>query len=291
MSSPPSHDVGDDHTAENDTGGNVVEVNHVWRRFTLPRESLFAKPAELVAVRDVSFSVAPREVLGIVGESGSGKSTLSRLIVGLDKPDEGDITVAGRAVSELNHRNELEFRRDVQIVLQDPLSSLDPRMNVRSALLEPLRALSIEEDHDARVRELLDAVQLPAGAMTKYPHEFSGGQRQRIAIARALAPRPAVLVADEPVSALDLSVQAQILNLLLDLRDDFGLTVLIVAHDLGVVHHMSDRVVVMKTGEVVETGSADAVFGDPQHPYTRRLLDSIINMEDYIPTVDGGAGP
>lgn len=260
----------------------MVSVREVWRRFRLPRVTMFGPSRELVAVRDVSFEVDPGEVLGIVGESGSGKSTLSRMIVGLDRPDQGEIRVAGHAASALTSANELAFRRDVQIVFQDPLSSLDPRMDVRTALLEPLRALGVDEDHEARVSELLDAVQLPAGSAAKYPHEFSGGQRQRIAIARALAPRPKVLVADEPVSALDVSVQAQILNLLLDLRDNFGLTVLVVAHDLGVVQHLSDRVVVMSEGEVVEAGDTDSVFDDPQHPYTERLLSAIINIEDHI---------
>lgn len=260
----------------------IVSVDGVWRRFLLPRERFLGARNELVAVRDVSFDVTHGEVMGIVGESGSGKSTLSRMIVGLDEPDEGSIQVAGHNVGELSAREELEFRRDVQIVFQDPLSSLDPRMNVETALREPLRALSIDEDHSARVRDLLDAVQLPAGAASKYPHEFSGGQRQRIAIARALAPRPKVLVADEPVSALDLSVQAQILNLLLDLRDEFGLTVLVVAHDLGVVHHLSDRVIVMQKGEVVEMGVTNDVFDSPQHDYTKKLLSAIIDLDEHL---------
>jgi len=258
---------------------SLVSVEHVTKRYALPREAVFRQKKLLTAVSDVSFSVEAGEVLGVVGESGSGKSTLSRMLVGLERPDSGTVWVDGHRVSDLPRSRERDFRRTAQIVFQDPLSSLDPRMKIRTALLEPLRSLSIDGDHEARVAELLDAVRLPAGAANKYPHEFSGGQRQRIAIARALAPRPELLIADEPVSALDLSVQAQILNLLLDLRDGFGLTVILVAHDLGVVHHLSDRVLVMKAGEVVESGTTEEVFEQPSHPYTQRLVASILTLD------------
>ncbi len=228
------------------------------------------------------MEVQQREVVGIVGESGSGKSTLGRIIVGLERADSGEIRVAGHDVKALSVRNEKPFRRDVQMVFQDPLTSLDPRMTIWRALLEPLRALEIEGDHKARIVEVLEAVHLPKGAADKYPHEFSGGQLQRVVIARALALGPKLLVADEPVSALDLSVQAQILNLLMDLRDEFGLAVLIIAHDLSVVHQVADRVVVMTEGEIVEKGPVRAVFDDPRHPYSERLLSAIIRMDGEI---------
>jgi peptide/nickel transport system ATP-binding protein len=205
-----------------------------------------------------------QETLGIVGESGSGKTTLMKLLLGLEQPDAGRITYHGSA-----------RHREVQIVFQDPASALDPRMRVEQIVREPLQVLRVGGDHQARVNELLDAVGLPAGAATRYPHEFSGGQRQRIAIARALAPRPRVLIGDEPVSALDVSVRAQILNLLEDLRVDFDLTLVLVSHDLSVVRHMTDRVLVMQRGRIVEEGDTRDVFREPRHPYTRLLLDSI----------------
>jgi peptide/nickel transport system ATP-binding protein len=260
----------------------VVDIRDVVKTFKLPRTSLTEPARRMTAVNRVSLQVDPREMVGIVGESGSGKSTLARIIVGLERADAGEIRVASHDVRALSVRNEKPFRRDVQMVFQDPLTSLDPRMTIRRALLEPLRALDVEGDHDARIAEVLEAVHLPRGAAGKYPHEFSGGQLQRVVIARALALRPSLLVADEPVSALDLSVQAQILNLLMDLRDEYGLTVLIIAHDLSVVHQVADRVVVMTEGEVVESGPVRAVFDDPRHPYTERLLSAIIRMDGEV---------
>jgi oligopeptide/dipeptide ABC transporter ATP-binding protein len=260
----------------------IVDIRDVVKTFKLPRTTLREPARILTAVNRVSMRVEPREMVGIVGESGSGKSTLGRIVVGLEHADSGDIHVAGHDVRALKVRNEKPFRRDVQMVFQDPLTSLDPRMTIRRALLEPLRALEIQGDHKARIAEVLEAVHLPKGAADKYPHEFSGGQLQRVVIARALALRPKLLVADEPVSALDLSVQAQILNLLMDLRDEFGLAVLIIAHDLSVVHQVADRVVVMTEGEIVEKGPVRAVFDDPRHPYSERLLSAIIRMDGEV---------
>jgi ABC-type glutathione transport system ATPase component len=239
-------------------------VEHVTKRYQLPRTTLFGPRKTLTAVDDVSFNLAREETLGVVGESGSGKTTLMKLLLGLETPDHGRVTYRGASL-----------QRDVQIVFQDPASALDPRMRVDQIILEPLQVLRIRGDHAARLAELLDAVGLPRAYAKRYPHEFSGGQRQRIAIARALAPRPRVLIGDEPVSALDVSVRAQILNLLEDLRVGFQLTLILVSHDLSVVRHMTDRVLVLQQGKVVETGPTRDVFRAPRHPYTRLLLESI----------------
>jgi peptide/nickel transport system ATP-binding protein len=242
----------------------LFRVEHVTKSYRLPRTRLLAPAGRVVAVKDVSFELRQEETLGVVGESGSGKTTLMKLLLGLERPDSGSVTYMGHSL-----------RREVQVVFQDPASALDPRMRVDQIVLEPLRVLGLSGDHRARLRELLDAVGLPRDAALRYPHEFSGGQRQRIAIARALAPRPRVLIGDEPVSALDVSVRAQILNLLEDLRVNFQLTLLLVSHDLSVVRQMTDRVLVMRAGEVVEEGFTKQIFRAPRHPYTRLLLDSI----------------
>jgi peptide/nickel transport system ATP-binding protein len=242
----------------------LFQVERVTKRFLLPRTRLFGPRRVLTAVDNVSFALKREETLGVVGESGSGKTTLMKLLLGLEQPDEGWVRYGGAS-----------SRREVQVVFQDPASALDPRMRVADIVLEPLRVLKIGGDHRARLLELLDAVGLQPSAAGRYPHEFSGGQRQRIAIARALAPRPRVLIGDEPVSALDVSVRAQILNLLEDLRVGFDLTLVLVSHDLSVIRHMTDRVLVMQQGRVVEEGATREVFRAPQHPYTRLLLDSI----------------
>jgi peptide/nickel transport system ATP-binding protein len=244
---------------------------------------LFSPRHLITAVDGVSFAIDPGEIFAVIGESGSGKSTLSRLLVGLERPTSGYIEFRGRRLEE-----ELkEVRRRVQIVFQDPYSSLDPRLRIGQSIREPLHALRYVGDFDRRVEEVLDAVALPKGAAAKMPHEFSGGQLQRIAIARALAPQPAVLVADEPVSALDVSVQAQVLNLLLDLREHEGLTIVLVAHDLGVVSRVADRVAVMFGGHIVEMGDVDDIVANPGHPYTRRLLGSVLRMDGGLPMDDG----
>jgi peptide/nickel transport system ATP-binding protein len=242
----------------------LFRVEHVTRRFLLPRTRLFGPRRSLTAVDDVSFDLLREETLGVVGESGSGKTTLMKLLLGLERPDQGSVSYLGPSL-----------RRDVQVVFQDPASALDPRMRVDQIIMEPLRVLRLQEDPRTRLAELMDAVGLPLAYARRYPHEFSGGQRQRIAIARALAPRPRVLIGDEPVSALDVSVRAQILNLLEDLRVGFQLTLVLVSHDLSVVRHMTDRVLVMCQGRVVEDGATREVFRAPQHAYTRLLLDSI----------------
>jgi peptide/nickel transport system ATP-binding protein len=246
----------------------LFRVEHVTRRFRLPRTHLFGPRRVLTAVDDVSFDLTREETLGVVGESGSGKTTLMKLLLGLERPDAGTVTYFGG-----------ELRREVQVVFQDPASALDPRMRVSDIIMEPLRVLRIPGDHRARALELMDAVSLPRAYARRYPHEFSGGQRQRIAIARALAPHPRVLIGDEPVSALDVSVRAQILNLLEDLRVGFQLTLVLVSHDLSVVRHMTDRVLVMQHGRIVEEGPTRQVFRAPAHAYTRLLLDSIPRLK------------
>jgi peptide/nickel transport system ATP-binding protein len=249
----------------------LFRVDGVSKRYALPRTTLFGPRRTLTAVDNVSFELTREETLGIVGESGSGKTTLMKLLLGLEQPDSGSVAYLGQSL-----------HREVQIVFQDPASALDPRMRVEQIILEPLQVLRIGGDHRARLAELMDAVGLPLGYARRYPHEFSGGQRQRIAIARALAPRPRVLIGDEPVSALDVSVRAQILNLLEDLRLGFQLTLILVSHDLSVVRHMTDRVLVLQQGQVVEEGATREVFRAPRHPYTRLLLESIPRLKPRV---------
>jgi peptide/nickel transport system ATP-binding protein len=227
------------------------------------------------ALVDVSVGVERGGVLGVVGESGSGKSTLARLLLALEQPTGGEIVYDGAVVSGRRERELGELRRNVQVVFQDPLASLDPRMRIRTAISEPLRALGIPGDHRARVRELLEAVGLPPESGGLYPHEFSGGQRQRIAIARALAPHPTVLIADEAVSALDVSVRAQVLNLLNRLIAELGLTLVFISHDMSVIRFMCSRVAVLYRGRLVEEGPTDDVYAAPQDGYTRELLAAV----------------
>ncbi len=240
--------------------GPILEAIDLVRDYRLPRRSLRGPAALRRALRGVSLAVRPGERVGIVGESGSGKTTLARLLVGLDHPSAGDVRYQGRSIVGRRERDLRDLRSGVQMVFQDPMGSLDPRMTVGAIVAEPLVGLGAPGDHAARVAELLDAVGLPAGAARRYPHQFSGGQRQRIAVARALAPRPRVLVADEPVSALDVSVRAQVLNLLLDLADELDLTVVFVSHDLSVVRFLCDRVAVLYQGEIVESGPTEDVY-------------------------------
>lgn len=251
----------------------LLKATGLSRSFRLPRTSLFAPAAHRHAVRDISLTLTEGQSLGIVGESGSGKSTLARLLLALDRPDSGTVHYRDREIRP--GRGLTWFRREVQVVLQDPMGSLDPRATVRDIVAEPLECLRIPGDHDDRVDELLRAVGLDPSVRGRYPHEFSGGQRQRIAIARALAPGPKVLVGDEPLSALDVSVRAQILALLDDLAEEYGLTLLLVSHDIGVVRRLCTDVLVMKDGRAVEQGPAASVLGDPEHPYTRRLLAAV----------------
>jgi ABC-type microcin C transport system duplicated ATPase subunit YejF len=253
----------------------LLAADDVHRVYRLPRTSLFGPRAERRALSGVSVSVAAGDTLGIVGESGSGKSTLARILLGLDRATRGRVTFGGRPVAPGRPHALRWFRRDVQIVFQDPLSSLDPRMTVADIVAEPLVGLDVEGPHEHRVTEVLSSVGIDPDTRHRYPHEFSGGQQQRIAIARALAPHPKVLVADEPVSSLDVSVRAQILDLLSSLIERFGLTLVLVSHDLGVIHSLCDRVLVLHDGRVVEVGTTGEVFAAPVDPYTRRLLAAV----------------
>ena len=227
------------------------------------------------AVDGVDLDVPRGKTLGLVGESGCGKSTLGRAILRLTPITEGVVTVGGVDVASLKGEKLRSARQNMQMVFQDPLASLNPRQSVETILTEPLRAHGIAFDTDTKVRELLDKVGLPASASRKYPHEFSGGQRQRIGIARAIAMEPDFVVADEPVSALDVSIQAQVLNLLEELQDDLGLTYLVIAHDLAVVRHVSDEVAVMYLGAIVEQADSDALYARPMHPYTMALMSAV----------------
>lgn len=230
----------------------------------------------LVAVDDVSFSIARGEILSLVGESGSGKTTLGRSILRLIEPTSGSIVFDGTDITSLSTANLRRARRQIQMIFQDPVSSLNPRLTVRQMLGEVLRvhAICAPSKVDARIAELLGLVGLPPDSLDRTPRHFSGGQRQRIGIARALAMEPQFIVADEPVSAVDVSVQSQIMNLLLDLRERLGLTLLFIAHDLSVVRYLSDRVGVMYLGRIVETGTRDQIFSAPRHPYTRALMSA-----------------
>ena len=251
----------------------LVRVEHLVKAFPVSRSG---KGAAVQAVSDVSFSIAPHETLGLVGESGCGKSTTGRLLLHIIKPTSGRVIFAGQDLCAMDAETLRMARRDFRMIFQDPFSSLDPRMNVADLITEPMTiaGYSRGERHE-RARELLQVVGLADYHATRYPHEFSGGQRQRIGIARALVLNPRFIVCDEPVSALDVSVQAQILNLLKDLQQEFSLTYLFISHDLAVVHHISDRVAVMYLGKLVELAPRDKLFTTPLHPYTEALLSSI----------------
>lgn len=255
---------------------DLMRARGLTRRYRMPRSRPFEPARWTTALVDVDVDVRAGSALGIIGESGSGKSTLVRLLLGLDVPSAGSVEFDGRPVDGSASARSLHWlRRRTGIVFQDPYGSLDPRMSVGRIVAEPLSALDIPGDHRARVREVLDDVGLPSGAAERFPHEFSGGQRQRIALARALVHRPDVLVGDEPLSALDVTVRAQILDLIRELRRRDGLTLVMVSHDIGVVQNLCDDVVVMTEGRVVEEGPTEKVLLEPQVAYTRRLLASI----------------
>jgi peptide/nickel transport system ATP-binding protein len=255
----------------------LVEARDLTKRFPIGRGVLGRPRTWVHAVTDVSLALQPGETLGLVGESGCGKSTLGRLLLRLLEPTSGDVRFDGQSLLTLRGRQLRTLRRSMQIVFQDPYGSLNPRMRVETIVGEGLAIHKVgsRAERRAKVRELLELVGLSPEAATRYPHEFSGGQRQRIGIARALALGPKFVVADEAVSALDVSIQAQILNLLQDLRRRLALTLLFISHDLRVVEHLSDRVAIMYLGRIVEQGPRDAVYGNPRHPYTRALLSAV----------------
>ena len=254
----------------------AITVTDVTKTFGGKRRLFGGTSHAVHAVRGISMELAEGETLAIVGESGSGKSTLARMLVGLEKPTSGRMVIGGQEASELAAEGTRAFGRTIQYVFQDPVASLNPRKTIAQILDVPLRLLVGLDAaaRKARMRDLLDAVHMPADTLERYPHEFSGGQAQRIAIARALAANARILVLDEPVSALDVSVQAQVLILLEDLKAEFGLSYLFISHDLAVVEAISDRVAVMYLGEVVEIGTSRDLFANPQHEYTRNLIAS-----------------
>ena len=260
------------------SNGPLLQVEGLSKHFPIRAGIIFERTVDAFrAVDDVSFEIAEGETLGLVGESGSGKSTTGYCILQLLKPTAGTISFQGTDLTALGREEMRRARRDLQIVFQDPFASLDPRMTVGDIVAEPLVVHSVgtRRDRRSRVRELLDVVGFNPGFTNRYPHEFSGGQRQRIGIARALALSPKLIVCDEPVSALDVSIQAQILNLLKDLQRDFGLTYLFIAHDLAVVRSMSDRIAVMNRGKLVEVGPAEEVYANPREDYTKALLSAV----------------
>jgi oligopeptide transport system ATP-binding protein len=262
----------------------LLQVRHLVKHFS-SRQGFLKAPAIIRAVDDVSFDIEAGEMFGLVGESGSGKSTTGRCILRLIEPTSGDVEFKGENVLAFSRERMRLARRDMQIVFQDPYSSLNPRMRVGAIVEEPLiiHRIGTASERKARVEELFGLVGLDPEHLRRYPHQFSGGQRQRIGIARALALNPALVVADEAVSALDVSIQAQVVKLLLDLRKKFNLAFLFIAHDLRLVDDICDRVAVMYLGRIVEMGSTKTLFGSPQHPYTRALLSAIPRLDPDAP--------
>jgi peptide/nickel transport system ATP-binding protein/oligopeptide transport system ATP-binding protein len=256
----------------------LLRVNQLQVFFPVHAGLLRRHVDEIKAVQDVSFAIEEGKTLGLVGESGSGKSTVARAILKLTKATGGEVFWRDREILAMNESQFRPLRKDMQMVFQDPYGSLNPRMTIEEIIAEPIRIHFRQQNANDRretVTGLLQRVGLPKESLWRYPHEFSGGQRQRIGIARALAVQPKFLICDEPVSALDVSVQAQIINLLRDLQDESGLTYLFIAHDLAVVEHMSDEIVVMHRGRVVEQGAAESICENPQHDYTRKLLAAV----------------
>lgn len=260
-----------------DTSNELLRIENLSKTFSIAA-GMFKPRLKLKALQDISFSIQQGETLGIVGESGCGKSTLGRCILQLLRPDEGRVLWLGKDLMALDAESMRRKRRDLQIIFQDPQASLNPRMTVGEIVVDPLKTLLPElnaQQRRERVMKMMEAVGLQPEMINRYPHEFSGGQAQRIGIARALITEPKLIVCDEPVSALDVSIQAQILNLLSELKAQFGLTLIFISHNLSVVRHVSDRILVLYLGRMVELAPGDQLYDDPKHPYTRALLTAV----------------
>lgn len=274
---------------------NLIEVNNLRKYFLAKRSLIIKKNKYLKAVDDVSFYIKEGETFGLVGESGCGKSTTGRSIIRLFDVTGGEILYKGKDIAKLNERELKPYRRKMQVIFQDPYASLNPTLTVENLVAEPLDVYNIgdKKERKERVLALLEKVGLGKEHMDRYPHEFSGGQRQRIGIARALSIEPEFILCDEPISALDVSIQAQIVNMLEDLQEEMGLTYLFIAHDLSMVRHISHRIGVMYLGKLIETGSSDEIYEHPVHPYTQALLSSILEpdpkmaMEKPIKVLEG----
>jgi oligopeptide/dipeptide ABC transporter ATP-binding protein len=263
-------------TSDKARGDPLVSVENLTKRFPIKKGIILQKEvASVQAVEDVTFAIYPGETLGLVGESGCGKSTTARVLLKLIEPTSGQIWFEGREISGLSRKEVRPLRREAQMIFQDPYASLNPRQTVGQVIGAPYRIHKTEGEAKRKVQDLMDRVGLNPEHYNRYPHEFSGGQRQRIGVARALALRPKLIVCDEPVSALDVSIQAQVLNLLEDLQSEFNLTYLFISHDLGVVRHISDRIAVMYLGHIVEIATADDLYENPKHPYTAALLSAV----------------
>ena len=262
--------------AKKNTNGPLLETREVVKHYPITGGVFLRQIASVKAVDGVSLNILPGETLGLVGESGCGKSTLGRLILRLEEPTSGDILFEGKSILGYDSKQIRALRREMQIIFQDPFSSLNPRKNVAHIVGEPLFVHGMTDRHEreARVLELLQVVGLMREHMRRYPHQFSGGQRQRIGVARALALNPKLIICDEPVSALDVSIRGQVINLLEDLQKEFGLTYLFISHDLSVVEHISDRVAVMYLGKLVELADSETLYKSPLHPYTQALLSA-----------------
>ena len=272
-------------TTKTNSSRFVLDAVDLTKHYVLPREKMFMKAQTIEAVKGISFRIRRGRSLGLVGESGCGKSTLARLVTGLENPTSGSVRIAGSNIHQISKTPRRKLRRKFQIVFQDPFGSLDPRHTIGRIVAEPLRTLEQVSPaaSQKRVLSVMEDVGLKAPDIQKYPHEFSGGQRQRIAIARALITRPKLVVADEPVSALDVSVQAQILNLLNDLQQEYELSYLLISHDLAVVECVCDDVAVMQNGVFVEYGATSEIFRDPKHKYTKSLLDAVLPLPGNYP--------
>lgn len=265
----------------------LLKISNISKTFSIKQKGFFQKPKQLTALDNINLAINQGETLGLVGESGSGKSTLAKILVGLLKQDNGSFSFEEHNSETMRQSDWQAYRSKVTMVFQDPYSSLNPRMNVEQLLSEPLQIHKNKfqlnsSERKSLIKKILDAVGMAGTALSKFPHEFSGGQRQRIGIARALVLKPRLLILDEPISALDVSIQAQIVNLLLDLKTEYGLTYLFIAHDLDIVAHMADRVAVLYLGKIMESGNAADLFNSPAHPYTEGLLKSIPSLTSNI---------